>query len=207
MTCFRVGATETGEVMKIGVLALQGAFREHVAMLHRCGTETREVRLPEELQDIDGLVIPGGESTTMTKLVDRYGFREPLLDLARRGAPLFGTCAGAILLAQHRSGQGSGPLNLIDIQVTRNGYGRQIDSREAPIILSFSHGEPFHALFIRAPVIDTAAANVTVLARYEDNPVLARQHNILAATFHPELTRDERIHRYFLGMCRSQDRN
>jgi len=187
--------------VKIGVLALQGAFREHAALLRRCGAEPSEIRLPEELAGVDGLVVPGGESTTMWKLIVLYGFEKPLLDLAGSGVPFFGTCAGAILLASRQSDDKAGALGLIDIFVSRNAYGRQIDSRETDITLSFSPQEPFNALFIRAPVINETGPDVTVLARYRGKPVLVRQDTVLVATFHPELTGDERIHRYFLDMC------
>ncbi|HET57130.1 MAG TPA: pyridoxal 5'-phosphate synthase glutaminase subunit PdxT [Deltaproteobacteria bacterium] len=187
--------------MKIGVLALQGAFREHAALLRRCGAEPSEIRLPEELAGVDGLVVPGGESTTMWKLIVLYGFEKPLLDLAGMDIPFFGTCAGAILLAGRHNDSETEALGIIDISVSRNAYGRQIDSRETNITLSFSPQEPFNALFIRAPVIDETGPDVTVLARYRGKPVLVRQDTVLAATFHPELTEDERIHRYFLGMC------
>ena len=187
--------------MKIGVLALQGAFREHIAMFSRCGADTVEIRLPEELLNLDGLAIPGGESTTMAKLIARYGFEKSLINLSRSGVPVFGTCAGTILLSGN--GPGTGRLNLVDLQVSRNAYGRQIDSREADITLSFSPEAPFNAIFIRAPVIDNAGDQVSVLACYRDKPVLVRQGTVLAATFHPELTSDERIHCYFLEMCRS----
>lgn len=188
--------------MKIGVLALQGAFREHAAMFRRCGADTEEIRLPEELTGIEGLAIPGGESTTILKLIDRYGLRDPLAAFAASGRPIMGTCAGAILLSRTPSGAGIPCLDLIDIHTVRNAYGRQVDSRETPIVLSFSPEEPFNALFIRAPVIAQTGADVTVLARYRDRAVLARQDSILVATFHPELTRDDRIHRYFLAMVR-----
>lgn len=186
--------------MKIGVLALQGAFREHVAMFRRCGTDTEEIRLPEELTGMEGLAIPGGESTTILKLIDRYGLRDPLAAFAASGRPILGTCAGAIVLSRTHSSAGIPCLDLIDIHTVRNAYGRQVDSRETPIELSFSPEEPFNALFIRAPVIAETGTAVTVLAHYRDTAVLARQNNILVATFHPELTRDARIHRYFLAM-------
>lgn len=186
--------------MKIGVLALQGAFREHIAMFRRCGADAKEVRLPEELKGMAGLAIPGGESTAILKLIDRYGLRNPLAVFAASGRPILGTCAGAILLSRTHTGAGTPCLDLIDIRTVRNAYGRQVDSREAPIKLSFSPEEPFNALFIRAPVIDETGPDVTVLARYGDKAVLARQNTIVVATFHPELTRDERIHRYFLAM-------
>ncbi|MDD5474911.1 MAG: pyridoxal 5'-phosphate synthase glutaminase subunit PdxT [Syntrophales bacterium] len=181
--------------MKIGVLALQGAFREHIVMFKRCGALATEIRLPEELKDMDGLAIPGGESSAILRLMDLYGLRDALLSYAASGKPILGTCAGAILLSRSQN-----YLNLIDVRTVRNAYGRQIDSREAVIELSFSPDEPFRAVFIRAPVIDEAGKDVHVMASYRDKPVLARQNNILVATFHPELTGDERIHSYFLDM-------
>jgi len=192
--------------MKIAVLALQGAFREHIAMFRRCGCDAVEARLPGDLADIAGLVIPGGESTTIAKLIDRYSLAEPLLDLARGGVPIFGTCAGTILLSRNRNGCGEAFLELIDITVTRNAYGRQIDSHEADITLTFSPEVPYNALFIRAPVIDETGDGVVVLARHLDKPVFVRQRGILAATFHPELTDDDRVHRYFLEMIEGKNR-
>jgi 5'-phosphate synthase pdxT subunit len=189
--------------MIIGVLALQGAFREHIKMLKACGVPGVEVRLPEQLEGVDGLIIPGGESTTISKLMVEYEFPEKIKAVAAAGKPIFGTCAGLIVLAGRVEGERQHLLNLIDIDVKRNAYGRQIDSREVDVEGSFLEGKPFHAVFIRAPIIEKLGRTVKALAHYKDRVVIARQKNILVSTFHPELTRDERIHRYFLGMVRT----
>jgi len=186
--------------MKIGVLALQGAFREHLKMLKDCGEEGREIRLPDELDGMDGLIIPGGESTTITKLMLEYGFPEKIKSFAASGRPIFGTCAGLIVLADRIGGQRQELLNLIDIDVLRNAYGRQIFSREVDIPVPFLGAEPFRAVFIRAPVIVQAGKGVDALAGYQDRIVVARQGNILVSAFHPELTGDLRMHNYFLKM-------
>jgi 5'-phosphate synthase pdxT subunit len=190
--------------MKIGVLALQGAFREHIQMIRACGAEAIEARLPVHCSDIDGLVIPGGESTTISKLIVEYDMIDAIRDCASSGKPIFGTCAGAILLADRLEGKKQSLLNLIDIDMTRNAYGRQIQSREAEVSLAFSPATPFHAVFIRAPIITAAGPGVTPLSSYHNRPILARQGTILVSTFHPELTDDTRIHRYFLHMARSE---
>lgn len=186
--------------MKIGVLALQGAFREHIRMLQALGAEAVEIRLPAELDEADGLVIPGGESTTMRKLMADFGLVGPLREFAASGKPLFGTCAGLIVMADRVGGRRQELLNLIDIDVERNAYGRQIDSREADIFGEALGPEPFHAVFIRAPQILGIGPGVEPLAHYRGQVVLARQKNILVATFHPELTDDSRIHELFLRM-------
>lgn len=186
--------------MKIGVLALQGAFREHIRILRALGAEAVEIRLPAELDEADGLVIPGGESTTMRKLMADFGLVGPLREFAASGKPLFGTCAGLIVMADRVGGRRQELLNLIDIDVERNAYGRQIDSREADIFGEALGPEPFHAVFIRAPQILGIGPGVEPLAHYRGQVVLARQKNILVATFHPELTDDSRIHELFLRM-------
>ena len=193
--------------VKIGVLALQGAFREHVRMLKRCGIEAEEVRLPSQLDDLSGLVIPGGESTTMVKLLRRYGFEAPLEHFASSGRPLFGTCAGAILLAAGQDGCKKTLFPHVDIDITRNAYGRQIESREAEVELSFSKDPPFNAIFIRAPIINATGPSVEALSFYRGRVVLARDAAILVATFHPELTEDDRIHRYFISMVKNAQVN
>lgn len=187
--------------MIIGVLALQGAFREHVKMLRGCGAEGLEVRLPAQLEGADGLIIPGGESTTITKLMREYGFPESIKSFAASGRPVFGTCAGLIVLSDKIGGQKQKLLNLIDLDVMRNAYGRQIFSREVDLSMPFLGAESFRAVFIRAPVILKAGKKVEVLATYQDRVVVARQKNILVSSFHPELTGDLRMHRYFLKMA------
>ena len=186
--------------MKVGVLALQGAFREHIRMLRELGAEAVEIRLPAELDEVDGLIIPGGESTTMRKLMADYGLVEPLREFAASGKPVFGTCAGLIVMAERLGGRRQELLNLIDIDVERNAYGRQVDSREADISSDSLGPEPFHAVFIRAPRILSTGPGVEPLARYRGQVVLARQKNILVAAFHPELTGDARVHKLFLQL-------
>jgi len=190
----------------IGVLALQGAFREHIVSLKKCGCRTVEIRSPEQLEQIDGLVIPGGESTTMVKLIEKYNFRGSLDVFFRAGKPIFGTCAGLILLAKHVKAFNLN-LGYIDISVDRNAYGRQVDSFEQEVELDL--GQPsgavknFNAVFIRAPVIKGTGENIQVLSRLDGNVILARQENILVCAFHPELTGDLRIHSYFLDMVKN----
>lgn len=182
-------------VPRIGILALQGAAREHARAVVEIGSEPVMVRLPRDLVDLDALILPGGESTTMRKLIDRYGLREPILALARSGAPLFGTCAGMILLAG-RIADGDEPVfGLLDVEVRRNAYGRQLDSFEAELDVSAIGPEPLHAVFIRAPVVTDAGPGVEILARDEHGqPVAVRQGRVLATAFHPELTGDRRLH-------------
>ncbi len=192
--------------MKIGVLALQGAFAEHRAMLHRLGVASAEVRLPDHLADLDGLIIPGGESTTIGKLAVHYGLMEPLRAFAA-ARPVWGTCAGAIFLSKdaHRE---QPLLQVMDITVERNAFGRQVDSFEvgltAPAVYTPADQTPFHAVFIRAPLIEQVGAGVNVLARLDDGRIVAAQQgHLLATSFHPELTRDVRFHRYFVGLVDS----
>jgi 5'-phosphate synthase pdxT subunit len=185
--------------MLIGVLALQGDFEAHRKAVERAGARACEVRTAEELARVDGLIIPGGESTTMLNLLAREGLLEPLAEFGRR-KPIFGTCAGAILLATKVLSPDQESLGLMDLTVERNAYGRQLDSRIES--LAPEPGAPlegdFEAVFIRAPVIRRTGPDVTVLIRYQGDPVLAEQGRHMAATFHPELTADERIHRRFL---------
>ncbi len=180
---------------RIGVLALQGAVQPHVDAIRAVGAEAVAVRLPRDLVDIDALILPGGESTTMRHLLDAYGLREPIAALARGGAPLLGTCAGMILLA-NRIADGDAPLfGLLDIEVRRNGYGRQLDSFEADLDAGSLGDPPLHGIFIRAPQVTEVGPEVEVLARDPDGrPVAVRQGRILATAFHPELTDDRRVH-------------
>ena len=177
--------------MTVGVLAVQGAFREHAAMLRRLGADVVEVRLPGQLEGLDGLVIPGGESTAIMRLVRLYGLEEAI---RRYDRPVFGTCAGMIVLDRERMG-------LIDVAVRRNAFGRQVASFETDLDVA-GEEEPFHAVFIRAPWIEHAGPDVEVLAEVDGHPVLAREGRILVASFHPELTDDTRIHERFLQMIR-----
>lgn len=191
--------------MIVGVLALQGAFREHALMLKKCGIRPIEVRLPSQLDEIDALIIPGGESTTITKLMIEYGFPGKIREFGLSGKPLFGTCAGLIVLAEKLHGKRQHFLNLIDIDVARNAYGRQIESREVYLEIDFLGGKPFRAVFIRAPQIRKLGKGVIPLAYYQERVILARQKNILVASFHPELTGDSRIHQYFIDeFCGSE---
>ncbi|MBN1483630.1 MAG: pyridoxal 5'-phosphate synthase glutaminase subunit PdxT [Chloroflexia bacterium] len=189
--------------MRIGILALQGDFAEHGAMLRQLGVQTREVRLPSELADLAGLVIPGGESTTMGRLARSYGLIKPIQELAQQGLPLWGTCAGMILLARETVDgvPGQPLLGLLDVTVVRNGFGRQLDSFEVDMEVPILGPPAFHGVFIRAPYIQDWAAEVQILARLEEGQaVAAQQGNRLVTAFHPELTQDLRFHRYFLQL-------
>jgi 5'-phosphate synthase pdxT subunit len=190
--------------MKVGVLALQGAFREHRLMLERCGAEAVEVRKPEDLVDIDGLVIPGGESTTIGKLLVEWGLMEPIKERAAAGMPIYGTCAGMILLATDIVGSDQPRLGLMDISVRRNAFGRQRESFEADLEVSDFGAAPVRAVFIRAPYIERVGPGVRVLAAVGDHVVIARQGQFLVTAFHPELTGDDRIHKYFIAMIKGQ---
>jgi 5'-phosphate synthase pdxT subunit len=188
--------------MKIGVLASQGAFIEHIETLHKLDTEAVPVRLPGELKGLDGLIIPGGESTTISRLMHAYNLMEKISTMAAAGLPLFGTCAGMILMAKHVSGNGTPTLNLMDITVRRNAFGRQTDSFETEIAIPALGKAPFPAIFIRAPVIEHCAKSVQVLACLKDGTIVAaREGKMLVAAFHPELTDDNRFHRYFLDIA------
>ena len=174
----------------VGVLALQGAFREHVRALESCGARTRLVRLPADLDGLDGLVIPGGESTTMTMLMSRMGLLEAVADAVKGGMPTLGTCAGMIVLDRRH-------LDLMDLEVDRNAYGRQVASFEADLRLR-DDAEPLRGVFIRAPRVRERGGDVEVLAEHDGEPVLLRQGRFLVASFHPELTEDTRVHELFL---------
>jgi 5'-phosphate synthase pdxT subunit len=186
---------------RVGVLAVQGAVREHMNAIREVGAEPVEVRLPRDLVDIDALILPGGESTTMRRLIDAYGLREPILSLARGGAPLLGTCAGMILLADRMAAGDQRYFGLLDIEVHRNGYGRQLDSFEADLDAPGLGAEPLHGVFIRAPTVSDVGPRAEVLARDPDgSPVAVRQGRVLATAFHPELTGDRRLHRLLVEM-------
>jgi 5'-phosphate synthase pdxT subunit len=189
---------------RIGILAVQGDIREHANALRDVGAEPIEVRLPRDLVGLDGLILPGGESTTMRKLIELYGLREPIVALAHGGAPVYGTCAGMILLAD-RIADGEEPvLGLLDVTVQRNAYGRQLDSFEADLAIPSLGDEPLHGVFIRAPVVSDVGPEVEVLARDPDGrPVAVRQGRVLATAFHPELTPDRRLHRLLLELIGS----
>ena len=193
---------------RIGVLALQGAFAAHAEVVRRLGREPREVRLPHDLDDCEALVMPGGESTTMSKLLETSQLFDPIAKRIADGMPVFGTCAGMILLARTvldgRDDQRS--FDAIDIDVQRNAYGRQVDSFETDLTLD-GQAEPLHAVFIRAPRIVRMGADVTVLAEHDGTPVLVRSNTVMAASFHPELTNDDRVHRMFLDLVDTARKN
>ena len=188
--------------MKIGVLALQGAFREHCAPLASCGVEAVEIRKADELDEIDGLILPGGESTTIGKLLVDWGIMDKIKQRAAQGMAIYGTCAGLILLAKTIYNSDQPRLGLMDISVQRNAFGRQTESFETDLQVPEIGSESVHAVFIRAPLIDKAGPDVKVLAKVEDKVVIARQGQFLATSFHPELTGDHRIHQYFINMVR-----
>jgi 5'-phosphate synthase pdxT subunit len=187
--------------MKIGILALQGAVREHRNVLCRLNVDTVDVLNPNDLDGIDGLILPGGESTTVGKLLVRYDLLEPIADLGRKGLPIFGTCTGLILLSKHINNSDQYRLGLMDIYVERNAFGRQLASFEADMHIPVLGDMTFHTVFIRAPYIDRAENNVNVLLSYQDKILFAEQDNFLAVAFHPELTNDSRVHEYFLNKC------
>jgi 5'-phosphate synthase pdxT subunit len=187
----------------VGVLALQGDFEEHEAALEACGAEASEVRTAAQLTEVDGLVIPGGESTTIARLLDAFALREPLLRRIEAGMPVWGTCAGAILLAREVPELDRAPLGVMDIVVDRNAFGRQLDSFETDLAIENVAGGPFRAVFIRAPVIREPGPGVEILARLPDGRIVAcRQGRLLATAFHPELTDDPRVHRLFADIVR-----
>lgn len=186
--------------LKIGVLGLQGDFREHVEVLQAMGVETVVVKLPEDLEIVDGLIIPGGESTTMGRIMKEVEIREPIIEKAKAGMPIYGTCAGLILLSKKVVGHDQPLLGLLDVDVERNAYGRQVESFEVDIKITELGEKPFRAVFIRAPKIVRVGGDVKVIAEYEGAPIFVRQGNIMATSFHPELTRDFRVHEYFLKL-------
>jgi 5'-phosphate synthase pdxT subunit len=186
----------------IGVLAVQGAFEEHLRILRAIGVEGVDVRLPVDLDGLSGLILPGGESTAMRRLIERWGLRQPILDLAARGAPVLGTCAGLILLAREINGGEPPVLPLLDVRVERNAFGRQLESFETDLEVPVLGSTPVHAVFIRAPVIMRAGPDVDVLARLDDGRIVAvRERNILATAFHPELAGETRFHRLVATMA------
>jgi pyridoxal 5'-phosphate synthase pdxT subunit len=193
--------------MKIGILALQGAFIEHEHILSRLKVDSVEVRLPGEFEGLRGLIIPGGESTAMLNLMRNFGIIEPLKILVQSGLPVWGVCAGLICLAKSNNNSGNSgieTLALMDMVVQRNAFGRQVDSFETKLTVPVLGKKPFPAVFIRAPIIEKVGARVETLARLSDGTIVAaRQGNLLATSFHPELTSDVRFHRYFLDMVPS----
>jgi 5'-phosphate synthase pdxT subunit len=187
--------------MKVGVLALQGTFIEHIGMLRQLGVEAPQVRLPHELDTLDGLIIPGGESTTILRLMESFELIQPVKEMARDGLAIWGTCAGMVLLANSISNYEMETLGLMDMKIRRNAFGSQIDSFEVDLEIPPVGEEPFHAFFIRAPVVKEAKPDVKVLSRLPDSTIVAaRQNRLLACAFHPEFTDDLRFHSYFLNM-------
>ena len=188
--------------MKIGVLALQGDFAEHQVMLEALGAEVIQVRLPEQLNDLNGLIIPGGESTTIGKLAIAYGLMEPIRSFARTHA-MWGTCAGAIMLAKDAK-RPQPLLEVMDIVIERNAFGRQVESFEVELeVKGFAQDQPFHAVFIRAPLIESVGKGVDILSKLSDGRIVAaRQGKLLATSFHPELTHDNRFHQYFMELAK-----
>jgi pyridoxal 5'-phosphate synthase pdxT subunit len=192
--------------MKIGVLALQGAFREHLDTLDAIGVEGVRVREPADLDGVSGLILPGGESTTMRQLLERWRLTGPINELAARGAPIFGTCAGMIVLASEIAGGEPPILPLLDVTVERNAFGRQLDSFEADLEVPVLGATPVHAVFIRAPIIERTGPEVDVLARLDDDRIVAvRERNVIATSFHPELAGETRFHRLVATMAAEHD--
>jgi 5'-phosphate synthase pdxT subunit len=187
--------------MRIGVLALQGDVKEHLLMLEKCGVVPVEVKQAHDMDNIYGLIIPGGESVAIGKLMKESGLDKEILRKYSLGMPIYGTCAGAILLAKNIVGSKQYKLNLMDISVKRNDYGRQIDSFETELEVD-EFEKPFQGVFIRAPVVNAVYNGAKILSSFEEKPVLIRQGNILISTFHPELTNDLRIHKYFIDMVK-----
>jgi pyridoxal 5'-phosphate synthase pdxT subunit len=188
-----------GRVATVGVLALQGAVREHQRAIERCGAVSLAVKQPAQLELIDGLIIPGGESTVIGKLIEAWGLVEPIRRLAADGVPIFGTCAGLVLLAKEAVESNPYLLGIMDIKARRNAFGRQVDSFEADLDIGPLEPSSYRAVFIRAPWVEAAGKGVSVLAKWRDRPVLVEQGHNLACAFHPELTDDLRLHRYFIA--------
>lgn len=189
---------------KIGVLALQGGVEEHINVFRSLDADVREIRLPDELEGLQGLVIPGGESMAIANLMDSFGLREPIKESVKQGMGVWGTCAGLILIANEVDGGSPTPLCLVDIRVTRNAFGRQVDSFETELSIPVLGDETFHAVFIRAPVIQQVKNDAKVLANLPDGRVIAViQDKVLGTAFHPELTQDLRFHQYFLDIVTS----
>jgi pyridoxal 5'-phosphate synthase pdxT subunit len=192
--------------MRIGVLALQGAFREHLDTLGAIGVDGVRVREPADLEGLSGLILPGGESTTMRGLIERWGLQKPIMDFADSGAPVFGTCAGMIVLSREIAGGEAPILPLLDVTVERNAFGRQLESFEADLDVDVLGGTPVHAVFIRAPIIERTGPGVDVLARLDDGRIVAvRERNIVATSFHPELAGETRFHRLVATMAAEHD--
>ena len=194
--------TASSNPVRIGVLAVQGAFAEHINVLRQIGVESVAVRLPRDLDGLSGLILPGGESTAMRKLIDEWGLREPIMDLIGKGAPVFGTCAGMILLSKEITDGDQPVFPLLDISVKRNAFGRQLDSFESELDVPVLGDRKVHAIFIRAPIVERVGADVDVLAELDDGRVVAvRKGSIIATAFHPELAGETRFHRLVATMA------
>ena len=188
--------------VRISVLAVQGAFAEHIALLRQIGVEAVPVRLPRDLEGLSGLILPGGEITTQRKLIDEWGLRQPILDLIWAGAPVFGTCAGMILLSKEITDGDAPVFPLLDISVKRNAFGRQLESFESELTVPVLGDRPVHAVFIRAPIVERVGPDVDVLAQLEDGRVVAvRSGSVVATAFHPELAGETRFHRLIATMA------
>lgn len=188
--------------MKVGVLAIQGDFFEHIAVLKRLGVDTAEIRLPRDMDGVDALIMPGGESTTFSYLMDLYDLKEPIKSMSERGVPIWGTCAGMIMMARELTESKPVPMGLMDIHVVRNAFGRQLDSFEADLDIPVVGPDLFRAVFIRAPIISQVGEDVDVLATLPDGrPVAVQQNKLFGTAFHPELTQDTRLHSYFLDLA------
>ncbi|RAP17531.1 hypothetical protein C2W59_02390 [Bacillus pumilus] len=189
-------------MLTIGVLGLQGAVREHIQSIEACAAEGKIIKRAEEIASVDGLIIPGGESTTMRRLMDTYQFIEPIKAFAAEGKPIFGTCAGLIMLAKHIEDRDDAHLGLLNVSVARNSFGRQVDSFEADLEVK-GLDAPFTGVFIRAPHIISADESVDIMAEYDGRIVMAKENNILGCSFHPELTDDHRLTQLFVEMVKS----
>ena len=190
----------------VGILCLQGSFAEHLAKLDGLGAAVTEVRLPGQLDGLDALVIPGGESTTFLRLIDEFGFREPLCQAISGGLPLLATCAGVVILATKLPGYDMNPLALLDVEVTRNAFGRQVESFEEDLTIEGISGPPFRGVFIRAPIIRSCGDAARMIAHTSEGAIVAcRQGRILALSFHPEFVPDQRVHEYFLRMTKRRE--
>ena len=190
----------------VGVLALQGDVVEHVQALERVGADVVEVRTPEDLARVEALIVPGGESTTVIRLLDRFGLAAPIKERVADGMPFWGTCMGMIVAAHDVADIAQPTLDLLDVTVRRNAFGRQVDSAEVPLAIPALGDEPFPAIFIRAPWIERTGPDVQTLAERDGHGVMVRQDNVLGTSFHPELTGDDRVHAYFVGMLRHAKR-
>ncbi|MDQ6781160.1 MAG: pyridoxal 5'-phosphate synthase glutaminase subunit PdxT [Candidatus Eremiobacteraeota bacterium] len=202
----RAAASTARTGLRVGVLALQGDVEEHIAALRACKAEPVRVKSPQDLQDIDGLIIPGGESTAVAHLLERFGLAKPLIERAKAGMPVWGTCMGMIVMAEKIAGEKQPTLGLLHVEVKRNAFGRQNESAEEALEIEGLDGKPFPAVFIRAPWIESAWGGAHILSYFEGKGVMVWQNNLLGTSFHPELSGDLRIHKYFLDMVAAAKR-